>query len=163
VKKLKREFPFKKTLESIQEQCSKRLSRQGCDDHEELMVTLGAILCSGDQKVQALAEELLRNGSQGIEEPQRRKDSLSFVFPKAQPNPSATASGKDISALKELGDRIGEIPQYKAVSVNDYPPCFEVVLRFRGSKFIGRGGSKPKAKQEAAFKACREFAELMEG
>jgi dsRNA-specific ribonuclease len=157
----KRDFPFKETLVTIQEQCPRNLWRQGCDDHEELMATLGAILRDGNPKVQAFAEELLKKGSHDSLNLPRRKDSFSFVFPKPHPQPQIVASGKDVSAIKEFGDRIGEIPQYRAISVSEYPPCFEVVLQFNGNKFVGRGGSKPKARQEAAFKACRKFVDSM--
>lgn len=161
MEKLKREFPFKKTLLAIQENCPENVSRQGCDDHEELMVTLGAILRDGDQEVRSFAEQFIQNGSQGSETPRQRKDSFSFAFPKLQSDATTVASGRDISALKEFGDKIGEVPRYTAVSVNEYPPTFEAVLWFRGNKFTGMGGSKPKAKQEAAFKACKRFADLM--
>ena len=161
MERLKREFPFKKTLSAIQESCPASVSRQGCDDHEELMVTLGAILRDGNQEVQALAEQLLRNGSQGFKTPQYRRDSFPFALPKLQPDLTAVASGRDISALKELGDKIGEVPRYTTVAINEYPPTFETILWFRGSKFTGMGGSKPKAKQDAASKACKRFAKLM--
>jgi hypothetical protein len=157
VEKLKREFPFKETLVTIQEQCPKSLSRQGCDDHEELMVTLGAILRNGDTRIRTLTEQLLETGGKGFEAPQRRKDSYSFVSPNSQPNAPPTASGKDISALKEFDDRIGEMPQYKAVSIYQYPPCFEAVLRFRGSEFTGRGGGvKAKGKAGGCIQSMRE-------
>lgn len=161
VARLKREFPFKKTLLSIRENCPGSFSRQGCDDHEELMVLLGAILRDGDQELRALAEQLLEGRRQGFGASSQAKDAFSFAYPKLQPKCPTAASGRDISALKEFGDKIGEVPRYRVLFLRENPPTFEAVLWFNGGEFRGMGGSKPKAKQEAASKACEKFAELM--
>lgn len=58
--KMKREFPYKETLIAIHEQAPRRIWRQGLDDYEELMVTLGAIVHEGDQTIRQFAAELLK-------------------------------------------------------------------------------------------------------
>lgn len=121
------------------------------------MVTLGAIVHEGDADMRILVDELLKQDDPcHIKLPSRREEKP-LVVPKSYQTPLAAASGKDISTLKEFGDRIGALPLYDENTIRNQPPLFETILRFNGRKFRAEGKSKKEARQVAAHQACKVF------
>jgi hypothetical protein len=154
---MKREFPCKDVLINFQQQAPREFWRQGCDDYEELMVTLGAIVHEGNEDMRMFVDGLLQQDNRGDLNAHYARGRQPSIFSKL-PHPSlSTPSGKDISLLKEFGDRIGQLPEYHEEKVRDVPPLFRSVLRFNAKRYKGEGKSKKEARQMAAHHACREL------
>jgi dsRNA-specific ribonuclease len=152
---LKRESSYKTILENVQDKSPRDFWRDGKDDHEELMVTLGAILRRGDASLRDWTMNIIKQRAH-YSQPERFKknEEISIILPKTDYVTDPLACGEDIKALKEYGDQIGEVPKYKEVSIQAKPPRFRSILCFKGQVFEAEGKRKKIARQNVAHKAC---------
>lgn len=121
------------------------------------MVTLGAIVYEDDADMRNLVDRLLKQDDSSQIKTSPLREEKQKVVPKSHQTPLPTASGKDISTLKEFGDKIGQLPWYDDNAIRTEPPLFETILRFNRREFRGEGKSKKGARQVAAHQACKKF------
>jgi hypothetical protein len=154
---MKREFPCKDVLIKFQQKAPKEFWRQGWDDYEELMVTLGAIVNEGDENMRMFVDGLLQRENRGDVKAQYARERQPSIFLKLPQSSLPAPSGKDITLLKEFGNKIGQLPKYDEERVQDLPPLFRSILCFDAKKYKGEGKSKKEARQMAAHQACGEL------
>lgn len=154
---MKREFAYKDVLIKFQQQASRQFWRQGQDDYEELMVTLGAILREGDEHTRTFLDGLIQqdklDGVKQLYAWGARPPTFSKKFETSRSAPS----GRHVSSLKEYGDKIGQLLEYDEEQVRCDPPLFQSTVLFDTKSYRGEGKCKKEARQMAAYRACVEL------
>lgn len=154
---MKREFSYKDVLIKFQQQAPRQFWRQGQDDYEELMVTLGAILREGDGETRTFLDGLILSSRRDeAQQLYARRARLSGCSKKAE-TLRAAPSGRHISSLKEYGDKIGQLLEYDEEQVRYDPPLFQSTVLFDTKRYRGEGKCKKEARQMAAYRACVEL------
>ncbi|KAK5673888.1 hypothetical protein LTS10_013330 [Elasticomyces elasticus] len=143
-------FDYNGRLYSLRNQAPRRLWRDGTNDRDEFLTTIGAVLRVGQG---SLEESVLQSLCQyGDKEQVQSPDVARRAKPDIRSDEVDRApSGRDVQVLKEHADSVGTPYEHQERGV---PNGFLATIEFGGRTYTSEGRSKKVAHQCAARTAC---------
>lgn len=174
LEKAMRCFPYRKSLETLQNQgITSSETGQGspqCDPHPTLLALVGMIIRTGNEDEKRTVISILRRRPETatvderqkaeVPKPKQREKRIKGFPRDDEPRKVALASANNAQytmTLKELGDESGVSPQYSLETLSLDPPMFKATVSFRDTTVHSTARTKKEAKHQASRQACEQL------